>query len=116
MQKDTHRKSVQQPITQEGPIKPSAFPMLSSYKNKKTKNKSLSSANKPFSRKKFSFFKSHAHLLAAICSLIALGISYHLWKDETQWVVKWMIIYTAFALFYWSIKPVIRWILEKWNK
>lgn len=85
-------------------------------KNKMVLNQPFLSANTPLKNYPLKFLKKHLHFISALFSLVAMIISYHFWKDETQWVAKWMIIYTIFALFYWSIKPLIRRIREKWNK
>lgn len=116
MLKDKHsnreKKSIQRDILKQ----PQAISMAPKKKNKIALNQPFLSANKPLQEKNLGFFKKHLHLISAIFSLIAIMISYHFWQDETQWVAKWMIIYTIFALFYWSIKPLIRRIREKWNK
>lgn len=115
MLKDTHRNREKKSIEIDSFNLPQSISMAPKRKIK-TSQSSFLSANKPIQSKELRFFKKHLHLISAIFSLIAIMVSYHFWQDETQWVAKWMIIYTIFALFYWSIKPLIRRIREKWNK
>jgi hypothetical protein len=89
---------------------------MASNKNKILDRNCYVSETTKTQKLKIFLFKKHLHLFAAIFSLIALRVSYYYWKDETLWVMKWMIIYTAFAILYWSIKPLIKWIREKWSK